>query len=217
MRSNTLSTVLSASVLVGGLCAAGCAAPEPAETTDAQNLFERNCPHEELDAVLQCDEPGQGVLRFEQHVGRYLLEERSVEEDMTGAQELRCEYGPDPEVAWESEYVLDGAARTVSSLEGLDELVRQLPDLDGEALDEVLPSLDRPMAVIRYELGFWGRGEVTYHGLFTGLESFVPSPSDDPLTAKTSFVIDETAYDAGFGGTYCTGLSCRLTLQPPAR
>ena len=46
------------------------------------------------------------------------------------------------------------------------------------------------------------------------VESFRPSDGpDNERAAKTSFVIDETAYNAGFGGTYATGLSCQLTLH----
>ena len=71
------------------------------------------------------------------------------------------------------------------------------------------------MALIRYHLGFFGRGEVTYEGLSTGLESFEPSPGrDDPVNDKTNFIIDETAYRAGFGGTYATGTTCRVILEP---
>jgi hypothetical protein len=206
---------LSLGLLVGAAVAMGCVGGDPTVSQDGQNLFERNCPHRALDAVLECDTPGYGELRFRRHVGQYVLEERSVEEDMTGSKELRCEYGPDPDGSWQTDYLLEGQQWTVTSVDELEQLVRALPDLDDEALETVLPSLDEPMALIRYHLGFFGRGEVTYEGLSTGLESFRPSDSDDnPVAAKTNFVIDETSYGAGFGGTYATGTTCRVMLEP---
>jgi len=216
MRSKPLSRRASIGLLVGISFGWGCVAAEPEIASDEQNLFERNCPHQVIEAVLECDEPGYGSLELQRHVGRYLLEERAVEEDLTGAKELRCEYAPDPDLPWESRYVLDGQERAASSVDDLQELVRELPDLDAEELEVVIPALASPMAVIRYHLGFFGRGDLTYEGLSTGLESFQPSHSEDnPAAAKTNFVIDETAYDAGFGGTYATGTSCRLILSAP--
>ena len=132
MRSELLSRGASIGLLVGISFGWGCVADEPEIGSDEQNLFERNCPHQVIEAVLECDEPGYGSLRLERHVGRYLLEERSVEEDLTGVKELRCEYGPDPDLAWESRYSLDGQERAVSSVEDLLKLVQELPDLTAE-------------------------------------------------------------------------------------
>lgn len=202
-------------LLVVAVISTGCVASGPETSTDEQNVFERNCPHQELEAVLLCDEPGGGELRFESHTGRYFLVERLVEEDLVGQKELNCRYESDPDSEWESAYVLDGRAETATSLGELQALVDRLPDLDEQERAVVQQNLAEPMSVIRYELSFWGRGDITYEGLSTGLESFRPSASpDNPAAAKVNFVIDETAYNAGFGGTYSTGTSCRLTLEP---
>ena len=207
--------LLSSLVFATPAAVGGCLSGEAETGVDEQNLFERNCPHSAIDAALECDEPGYGELRFESHLGRYVLAERAVEEDLIGQQELSCRYAIDPATSWESLYVLEGEAIAVSSTVGLSALVARIPDLEAAERDLVDAELAEPRAVIRYELGFWGRGAVTYEGLSTGLETFRPSDSaENERAAKTQFVIDETAYNAGFGGTYATGLSCRLTLHP---
>jgi hypothetical protein len=194
--------------------AVGCGSAGPETAADEQNLLERNCPIKALDALLECDEPGGGELRFVSHVGTYVLVERSVEEDMVGAKELSCRYGEDPTTSWASVYTLGDEILEVGSVDELEALLEIIPDLNDEERALVRDSIEAPTALIRYEYGFWGRGDVTCEGLSTGLEQFRPSASEDnPAAAKTNFIIDETAYWAGFGGTYATGLSCRLTLE----
>jgi hypothetical protein len=170
------------------------------------------CPEAQATATLTCEEGGGNSLVFVHHQGSYQLSGTRVVESYQ--ESLVCTYVPvaSEEPSWTSEYVVDGEARSVSSVEQLRELVEQVSDLDDEARAEVQVGL--PEVNIWYDIGWFNSLSLELSGLSTGLESF--DASDDPENRhenKTVFVIDHTANDAGFGGTYRTGSLCVLEID----
>jgi hypothetical protein len=180
------------------------------------DFFGPSCPEAAAEAVLTCSQLGGNELGFVRHTGAYALDDEIVMTDLAGKRQLACVYRPaegiDP--AWASQYRRGEEEIEVSDAADLETLIEQTTDLNDEQRAEVV--IEEPRLTVMYNIGFLNRLTFAFDGIRIGLEFFSRSASPDNLAAsKTVFVIDRTAFDAGFGGTYRTGSSCTLDVVHP--